>query len=187
MKNDLIKGILLDAVKAASGESRLIDDLELTALCAGQVPDDIQLSNASVRETLDILNRDDASSVCVLTGKERLRCYDSSVMSSSYGEALNFAAEGNSLSMISETVRKESRLYPRPCLTDIFLAAPYNLDAGILKETIGILELDSSEFSDICRTAASNGDVYLYSDLYLNKARAEYLAEWNSVTSLECQ
>ena len=185
--NDLIKGILLEAVQAASGETRLIDDLELTSLCSENVSDETEITNASIRETLEALNGEEDSPVSVLSGKERLRCFDSTLMSASYAEALNYAAEGDNLITIAETVRRESRVYPRPCLTEMFLSAPYNLEALALEAAIQALDADDSDFKDIYRTTASNGDIYLYSSLYLNKARADYLAEWESVGCYECQ
>lgn len=185
--NDSVKGILLEAVQAASGESRLIDDLELTALCLEKVSDEIEISNSSIREILNSLNAEEETPLSVLSGKERLRCFDSSQMSSSYGEALNYAAEGDSLKTIAETVRKESRLYPRPCISEMFLSSPYNIEADKLQNTIQILISDGSDFKDICLTKASNGDIYLYSQRYMNKSRADYLAEWESVGSVESQ
>ncbi|MDA3956796.1 hypothetical protein [Oceanispirochaeta sp.] len=185
--NESVKGILLEAVQAASGESRLIDDLELTTLCIEKVSDEIEISNSAIRETLNILNAEEDTALSVLSGKERLRCFDSSLMSHSYGEALNFAAEGDSLKTIAETVRKESRLYPRPCISEMFLSSPYNIEAEKLQDTIHILVSDVSNFKDICLAKASNGDIYLYSQRYMNKSRAEYLAEWESVESLESQ
>ena len=185
--NESVKGILLQAVHTASGESRLIDDLELTTHCQEEVSDEREITNASIREILEALHGAEDSPVTVVVGKERLRCFDSTVMSASYAEALNYAAEGDSLQTISATVRKESRVYPRPCLTDMFRSAPYHLEAEELQATIQTLVMDSSDYKDICRATASNGDVYLYSERYLNRARAEYLAEWESVGCFECQ
>ena len=185
--NESLKGILLEAVQTASGGSRLIDDLELTTLCSEKVSDNTEITNSEIREILEGFRGKEDSSVTVLSGKERLRCYDHSIMSSSYAEALNFAAEGNNLETIAQTVRKESRLYPRPCIIKMFLTTPYNLEAQDLRFTIDALVSDNSEFKDICSATASNGDIYLYSERYLNKSRAEYLAEWESVGSMECQ
>ena len=129
MTNDSVKGILLNAVHAASGESRLIDDLELTELCLKEqpleeVPDriettaeaggDIEITNEFIRETLMQMDSCEQDPLTVLKGKERLRCYDPALISASYAQALNLTAEGYSLETIAETVRKESRLYPGP-------------------------------------------------------------------------
>ena len=183
--NISVNEILAEAVSAASAESRLIDDLELTDLIAEQDPE--EYSNSRIRQYLEELNSDGESSLRVLSGKERLRCYNEKIMSDSYAEALNFAAEGDNLTTIAETVRKESRLYPRPSRINMFLAQPYLLESPQLNAAVDVLEADNDHFRDIYRTKASNGDVYLYSDKYLSKARAEYLAEWESVGSMESQ
>ncbi len=180
-----VNEILAEAVSAASAESRLIDDLELTDLFAEQESE--EYSNSLIRQSLADLNSDGQSPVRVLSGKERLRCYDEKIMSDSYAEALNFAAEGDNLRTIAETVRKESGLYPRPSRIDMFLDPPYRLESGQLEAAMEALVADNDQFKDIFRTKASNGDVYLYSEKYLSRARAEYLAEWESVGSMESQ
>ena len=109
MTNDSVKGILLNAVHAASGESRLIDDLELTELCLEEqpleeVPDliettaeaggDIEITNEFIRETLVQMDGCGQAPLTVLKGKERLRCYDPALISASYAQALNLTARG---------------------------------------------------------------------------------------------
>ncbi|QEN06627.1 hypothetical protein EXM22_00965 [Oceanispirochaeta crateris] len=185
--NNPIQGILLEAVKTASGLSRLIDDLELTKLCMEEVSDDIEITNSEIREIILTMNDQEEFTLCVFTGKERLRCFDSTIMSLSYAKALNLGAEGDIFETIASTVRNESRQYPRPTMIDMFRHPPYNLEPEILEHTVEAILKDHSEFKDICRSSASNGDIYLYSNRYINKSRADYLSEWESVGSLESQ
>lgn len=101
-------------------------------------------------------------------------------MTENYATYLARLAEDDPLRLIADTVRDESRIYPRTTALSSFGEAPFLFPpwkVGRLVEELG----RNPEFSDIQSCAASNGAVYLYSTKYIDKAYAEGLTEWNEV------
>ena len=83
-----------------------------------------------------------------------------------------------------ETVRYESKTYPRPTGISLFSGSPFNFNGeqvqGFLKQLT-----EKYEYSDILQTKASNGSMYLYSTEYMVKDLAQALTEWIEVGQYE--
>lgn len=183
MNQDLLS-YLTEAVSAASAEGRLIDERELAEASSRHFTETPEITPPQIAQAL---GQADAKKIGRLDGAEVHRYYDRTKMADSYAETLNLIDEGDMPRMIAETVRTESRVYPRPTMTDAFLGAPFNLDKSEISGIADALVADAEDYKDIEETAASNGDRYLYSSRFLSKARAHYLAEWESVEQLENQ
>lgn len=82
--------------------------------------------------------------------------------------------------LIVETVRDESKIYPRPTGAAFFENEPFNL---VLEDVLKHVEtiLATEGYSDICVIHPSNGATYLYSDRYLDEAGAMPIAQWVEV------
>jgi len=115
-----------------------------------------------------------------IPGKEgEPRYYSSVYMSDSYVQLL-LRKEGEPLSMIAETVRENSLVYPRPLPLTTFKNSPFDLTE---EEILACLRqmADREEYGDIQQAATSIGTVFLYSTLHLDRGYASMLAEWLDV------
>ena len=82
--------------------------------------------------------------------------------------------------LIVETVRDESKIYPRPTAAAFFENEPFNLALeDVLKHVETILQTEG--YSDIHVIHPSNGATYMYSDRYTNEAEAMPIAQWVEV------
>ncbi len=115
-----------------------------------------------------------------IPGKEaEPRYYSSVYMSDSYVQLL-LRKEGDPLSMIAETVRENSLVYPRPLPLTTFKNSPFDLTE---EEVLACLRqmAEREEYGDIQQAATSIGTVFLYSTLHLDRDYASMLAEWLDV------
>jgi hypothetical protein len=115
-----------------------------------------------------------------LSGKDGVPRYYSSVyMTDSYVRLL-LRKEGDPLSMIAETVRENSLVYPRPLPLTTFSHSPFDLTQEEISACLRQMT-DREEYTDIQQTTTSIGTVYLYSTLHLDRDYASMLAEWLEV------
>ncbi len=96
------------------------------------------------------------------------------LLSSSYARILS--AQGNPLEQLRDTVRENSRVYPRPVALELFQNPPFNMTAEQLEEILHRLA-DDGDSQDIRYTQTSVGSIYLYSRKYLTDEYADFLAE----------
>ena len=100
--------------------------------------------------------------------------YFKPLMSHSYARIL--AVKDNAEALVCDQIRENSRIYPRPVPSQMFLEAPFDFDVPTLEcllQSIGQKE----ENKDIKFTQTSSGTIFLYSDKYLDDDLAEFLAE----------
>ncbi len=81
---------------------------------------------------------------------------------------------------IVETVREESRIYPRPTKVEVFKEPVFNINSGELWTYVEQI-VEQEEFGDIQLIQASTGVHYLYSTQYLDADHAKSLIEWEEV------
>ena len=95
-------------------------------------------------------------------------------MSHSYARIL--AVKDNAEALVCDQIRENSRIYPRPVPSQMFLESSFDFDVPTLEcllQSIGRKE----ENKDIKFTQTSSGTIFLYSDKYLDDDLAEFLAE----------
>ena len=100
--------------------------------------------------------------------------YFKPLMSHSYARIL--AVKDNAEALVCDQIRENSRIYPRPVPSQMFLESPFDFDVPTLEcllQSIGRKE----ENKDIKFTQTSSGTIFLYSDKYLDDDLAEFLAE----------
>ncbi|MDP3177569.1 MAG: hypothetical protein Q8M76_06670, partial [Spirochaetaceae bacterium] len=85
---------------------------------------------------------------------------------------------------VADTVRDESRIYPRPTDIRVFSEEPFSLRESAVMEIVGRLELHP-EGADIRSCRASNRALYLYSSIHLDPNLAQSQAEWIEVGQKE--
>ena len=115
-----------------------------------------------------------------MEGSEDVYFFSDLSMTEAYAVHLYRVGEKDPVRLIAETVRDDSRIYPRPTPASTFLDPPFSLGAKGLEEALGRMTL-RPDAADIKRTYASNGALYLYSDRFLGAAHADALAEWLEV------
>jgi len=151
-----------------------------------------RLTGADVIEALEGEGEKDVSllltrnpEVKVLPGKTREYFYNRELMNPSYAEMILRVEEKDYPALIRETVEKESRLYPRTTAVNRFLESPFSVPPDLLPEAVKAVVNDDGNSIEVCK--ASNGAVHLFASGHLNRARAEYMAEWEEVGIFESQ
>lgn len=101
-------------------------------------------------------------------------------MTPAYATRLARVEDDDVASLIAETVRDESRIYPRPTPVAAFHAPPYSISPQAF--AMAALKLGrEAELSDIRSCSASDGSEYLFSTRYLSEDHAQGLAEYDAV------
>jgi len=108
------------------------------------------------------------------TGMEYL--HSEQHISPSYARLLARVDANDPLAMMAETIREDSRVYPRVTSLDSFRQEVFNIDPSELDGYVERL-LASEDYSDIQKTVVSNGAVYLFSDRHLHPKLAARQAE----------
>lgn len=112
--------------------------------------------------------------------------YASPHICEAYAASLLLAKTSNPCHVIAETVREESRLYPRPTCSLLFHLPPYGLSPDEMPSYLE--EIARCEaMRDIKTFEASTGVLYLYSERHMSLAHARGLAEWVEVEQFENQ
>jgi hypothetical protein len=101
-----------------------------------------------------------------------------------YVEILMGLKNKDLLKLIADTVRYESKKYPRPTRADLFTKKPYSIGLDELKELLDSLG-EESDYKDLKFTEASNGTRFIYSEQHMTNFYATKLAEWYEVLQYE--
>jgi hypothetical protein len=102
-------------------------------------------------------------------------------MSDYYALQLARVEAKDSCALIAETVRDESRTYPRPTCVMLFLEKIFGVDEADL-ESVVRQTLERPEFSDIkAMIHPVTGAVYLYSNKYMDGERAFMMMDYEEV------
>ena len=121
--------------------------------------------------------------IVTLVGQHSYYLYDSDLMTKSYAHWAFLAAEDNPMATFVDCVREDGRIYPRPFAAEDLANPPFRMSASKVEDTWTELQ-KSGAYPDIERCEASNGDVYFFSTLYMDRTLAESLAEYRSVERL---
>ena len=119
-----------------------------------------------------------------MDGREEIYFFSDLHMTRAYAAYLYRLAEKDLVGLVVETVREDSRLYPRPTPLDFFLDPPFTFTRDQLDDVLARIR-ERGDCRDIRESRASNGARYLYSTLHLTVAHAEALTEWNEVGQAE--
>ncbi|MGB4437785.1 MAG: hypothetical protein WBJ13_00880 [Sedimentibacter sp.] len=128
----------------------------------------------------ELTAREEFSDICVKKGKEKIYLFSENHMTKNYAKMMISVEEKDLFKIIAETVREESKIYPRPTDARLFNKTPFKLSKEEFNEVYDKLR-KKEEYSDIQETRASNNALYLYSERFMKKVRAASLAEWIEV------
>lgn len=106
--------------------------------------------------------------------------YSETHMTRNYATILARIEAKDPYTTIAETVREESRVYPRPTRSVLFYEPLFQIESSQLEMIVEGL-LRRPEYADIQKIVASTHAIYLYSNRYLDPAYAESWVEWEEV------
>ncbi|MCL1985617.1 MAG: hypothetical protein FWG59_04135 [Betaproteobacteria bacterium] len=163
-------------IRQACEEGRLLAKKELLQ-ALGECPAAPDASAPSLEQFEEeirtaLAENPDLSIVYGPDGEEFYRCV--SLMSATYAEIL--AGKNMPCLLMAETVRKNSKEYPRPIALDIFEYPPFDLIPESIEACLRHMAA-TADFDDINFVESSTGTVYLYSTKYLDHDYAAFLAE----------
>ena len=104
-------------------------------------------------------------------------------MTRSYAESAARAGSQDICRAIVQTVRSESRTYPRPTPLTAFSEPPFMFSKGLLDRAVQEIS-GNPDYADIRLVHSSDGSVFLFSSAHMDAAHAESLAEWIAVGHL---
>lgn len=117
----------------------------------------------------------DNEDLCALHGLDGNTYYHCKyLLSATFAEIMT--GKSDPALLICETVRKNSRDYPRPISIEVFEYPPFDLTPEVIQDCLEILAADP-EADDIDFVTSSVGTIYLYSKKYLDGDYAEFIAE----------
>ncbi len=156
------------------GDSKYLADVTsanaLGAVQSGLQSDDIATRLGEIAQ--DDVTFPDIKSIAGPTGK--VYFYSQKFMTETYARILARVKAEDPCLTIAETVREESRVYPRVTNTELFKYALFRIDREeIDKHVARVQEL----YEDIKSIKSPTGSVYLYSTRYLTPDWAAYLAK----------
>lgn len=172
----------LEEVKLAMAERIRRDSriaTALTPLCAMFA----QFSDITPVKVCSMLNEmqtqahyRDIRTVSATSGELYLYC--DAHITEKYAAMLAKSAVSDACQTIVETVREESRLYPRPTKVSAFTSQVYGIPPATLQPCI-VRVLNSSEYSDIRKLVHPETEAeYLYSTLHMAEDQAVALMKW---------
>ena len=169
MTGDL-RAALAECIRAYSREGRLFSRADLSET-APVAPHEWQ---RLVIETV----ADHADLRAIGTG-ESAGHYSERFMTADYARILA-GRTGDPLALVVQTVREQSRSYPRPVPLSFFERPPYDLSPEALSACLDRIAA-RPDTVDIRRTVTSAGTIFLYSSVHLPPEYAGALAEWIDV------
>ncbi len=176
--------VLADETQTAIADKVRKDSEDTVRLTAAQSLAELfpHLTPEQVEKYLaEMGDKDKFQDVKQLTGPNGvLWLYSEQGMTSNYATLLARVEARDPCRTIAETVREESRTYPRPTKVTLFYNEVFQID-GVNLESFVERTLQEPEYKDIKKIVASTGAVYLYSDLYMPAGQAEYLVEWEEI------
>lgn len=122
---------------------------------------------------------EDIKTVTAATGE--MFFYSTRHMSDYYALVLARVASHDPCAAIAETVRDESRIYPRPTCILLFLEKMFGVNEDDLKSIV-CKTLERAEYNDIkAMVHPVTGGVYLYSNKYLDEERTFTMMDYEEV------
>lgn len=144
-----------------------------------------EISENEIKNKLETFKEaEEFTDIRILSGEQEKYIFSDENMTKKYAKLMAKVEEDDIKGMIANTVRKDSRVYPRPTDSKIFFKSPFNLEEDVFQNVFEQMK-EKKEYSDIKEIEASNGALYLYSNKHLDKDHAIGLTEWVEVIRKE--
>lgn len=162
---------VIDSIRKSSRDGSL---LRLSSLCSLFPDQDIEYC----------VQNSDATDLGLIRGVRDTYYFSDLSMTETYAVHLFRIEERDPVRLVADTVRDESRIYPRPTYVSTFLDSPFFMKPAEIEETIARIAM-RPDTTDIKECESSNGVKFLYSSLYLEETHATGLAEFFEVVQRE--
>lgn len=129
---------------------------------------------------------EEISLVSTLTGKKGTYYFDPNTMTPRYAGIMVRLEEKNYLDLAAETIRYDSKKYPRTTPLGVLREAPFSFDEETIQAILKRFAEDP-QYKDLQKCTASNQAVHFYSAEHLDPGQAEYLCEYDEVGRKENQ
>ena len=158
-----------EAVREQGGEEQF---LTLSDLCAWQEMDRDEAAGM-MRELMD---QEEYRDICVYEGAKNLYYYTYPTLAHNYVKNVALAQEDDLPHTIAETVRYESKIYPRATAIDTFSKFPYHYTEIQIRRTLERMT-EQPEYADIETYVSGKQQLYIFSTRHLSRAYATTLVE----------
>jgi hypothetical protein len=172
-----------DHIRKKSAEGLLVQSAELFSeinrldlVAPGEEHEDADAGSRKILEEA-LKQNDDLRQAAGRDGF--IHYYSNRTMTDAYAGIL-FLKQDDPLRMMAETIRNNSRIYPRPIPLNTFAESPFDLTREEIEACLQRMAGDET-YRDIARTQTSIGTHFLYSTLHLEPDHASMLAEWYDV------
>ncbi|MCF8000645.1 MAG: hypothetical protein K9K76_02125 [Halanaerobiales bacterium] len=165
-------------IRTNSSQGNIVERNELKEI-------DLELSDEEIDKKIEILKSDNQfNDIRVLSGEEGRYIFSDDSMTKKYATMMAKVEEDNLKELIAETVREDSKIYPRPTDIKVFKKSPFYLEEDVLNQVIDQM-VEETDYKDIKKIVASNGALYLYSNAHMEEDHAIGLTEWVEVIRKE--
>jgi len=172
-----VKRAVLVAVRASSRAGRLIGladvraaVLALAAESPDGPPDQAELTDERLAGLLAA--HPGVAAFASVSGEALYHAPD--LLSRTYARILD--RRGSPALLMAEEIRANSRDYPRPVPVELFEAEPFGLSRADIEAALKTLAADP-ECADISFVESSGGAAFLFSERFLPRGYAQFLAE----------
>lgn len=121
--------------------------------------------------------------IVIVKGSKATYLYSEHSMTTNFANIMIRLEDKDVFTTIAETVRFDSKTYPRATNSTAFFDYPYYIPKDQFGDIVKGLG-NKPDFKDIHTYTASNGGLYLYSDLYMPPERAANLVEFEIYRSM---
>lgn len=158
---------IVEAIRSWSRDRKL---LSLSALKSEFPDQDVMLR----------IEESGATDLKRMSGSTETYFFSDLSMTEAYAVHLYRIEERDPVKLIADTVRDDSRIYPRPTPMATFREQPFLMTKEVLDEALLSMKT-RPDYADIRISTASNEARYLYSNKYLSELYADSLTEWYEV------
>lgn len=148
-------------------------------------------------EELDSINQEDIlpnignlkmnpeyKDIYTIVGGKATYLFSDKYIKYNYAEVMIKTEEKDLIRLMVDTVRNESKTYPRPTDSKLFSHEPFAFIEGQFESVLEQVKM-IEEYNDIKECRASNNALYLYSDKFMLENHAKALTEWIEVKQHE--
>lgn len=177
-KEEVVLNRISNYIRKKSSQGNIVEISELKEM-------DLELTDEEIDNKVEILKSDNQfNDIRVLSGEEGRYIFSDDSMTKKYATMMAKVEEDNIKELIAQTVREDSKIYPRPTDIKVFKKSPFYLEDDVLNEVIDQM-IDEKSYKDIKKVVASNGALYLYSNAHVEEDHAIGLTEWVEVIRKE--
>lgn len=170
--------VLADHIRLSSKNGKLVN-------CSCFLDDPFSVPQEELDAVLENILSDAAyKDIIELKGEKTHYYYSSEKMSGNFAQMLFLLEEKDTCTTIAETVRFESKTYPRPYQVKMLQLSPYHFNEEQIEAALKVMR-QRPECEDIQEVRASNNALYLFSSAFMSAGHARGLCEWLEVEQYE--